>query len=185
MAYETFNGNTWENPYLDEWRKLYEGVKYCDDLHVDVKIENVEFESAEDIATSSAETSEIVEKDDNTVEDNSISEEKLMSLIGEQEVRVISTKYIVQDENYKTLYPDVLQAVLANNTAFDIKNAVVAFVAWDNNNLPVKIKGSIDFSDGAYIRKVNYSDINMVPNSTFGDKSGFEIAEECGIKTFI
>ena len=78
----------------------------------------------------------------------------------------------------------MLQAVIQNNTSSDVKNAVVAFVAWDKNDLPVKIKGSIDFSDGAYIKKVNYNDINMIPNSTFGESSGFEIDESCDINSF-
>lgn len=78
----------------------------------------------------------------------------------------------------------MLQAILYNGTNLDIKNAVVAFVAWDKNNLPVKIKGSSDFSDGAYIREVNFSDINMVPNSTFGDGQGYAIDENCGINSF-
>ena len=62
-------------------------------------------------------------------------------LLMEQPLAVISTQYIVQDEQYKFLYPDMLQAVLKNNTTEDIKDAVVAFVAWDENNLPMKIEG--------------------------------------------
>lgn len=91
---------------------------------------------------------------------------------------------MVQDEQHKSLYPDMLQAVVYNNTELDIKDAVVAFVAWDNNNLPIKIKGSIDFSDGSYIKPVGYTDINLVGGESFGKDSGYEIDENSNIQTF-
>lgn len=110
--------------------------------------------------------------------------EELEIQLEEQELKIVSTEYKTQSEQYKSLYPDMLQVILQNDTEYDIKNAVIAFAAWDENNLPVKIKGSIDFSDGAYIRQVNYSDINLIPGATFGDSYGFEIDEKCGIKSF-
>ena len=78
----------------------------------------------------------------------------------------------------------MLQAVIKNNTKSDIKNAVVSFVAWDSNNLPVKIKADIDFTNGAYIRSVNYSDINLVPDQTYGESKGFSIDSSCNIEKF-
>ena len=106
------------------------------------------------------------------------------TLLSELPVVITSTRYVVQDEKYKSLYPDMLQAVIQNNTTADIKNAVIAFVAWDENNLPVKIKGSIDFSGGAYIKQVNYGDINLAAGKSYGNSSGFSVDEECGIKQF-
>ena len=104
--------------------------------------------------------------------------------IAEQEVRVISTKYAVQSNEHKTLYPDMLQAVIQNGTEYDIKDAVVAFVAWDKNNLPVKIKSQYDYSGGSYVRKVAYNGINLVPGASYGENSGYEIDESCGISSF-
>lgn len=171
VSFETFDGDTWENPYFDEWRKLYEGQKYSNDLTVDVTIEEVIFEHSEN-------TTNAVENKGN------VTEEDIQKQVEKQELRVISTEYIVQDERYKALYPDMLSAVIKNNTDLDIKNAVVSFVAWDNNNLPVKIKGSIDFSDGAYVINCKFSDINLVPGDTFGEKAGMKIDETCKIATF-
>ncbi len=171
VSYEAFNGEEWNNPYYDEWLDLYEGAKYAEDLSVEVIIED---ELVDD---------KVVENQSPTV-DVELSEQNLISIIDSQEVKIISTTYHVQDDRYKALYPDMLQAVIKNNSSLDIKNAIVAFVAWDENNLPVKIVGSIDFSDGAYVRKVNYSDINLVPGDTYGENSGFEIDESCGIKSF-
>ena len=167
VSFETFDGDNWNNPYYSAWETLYEGVKYKDDLLAKVVRVDAGF-----VATASP---KIVDSE---------KEALLLAEIEEQELKVISTKYVIQDTRYKSLYPDMLQAVIHNSTAYDIKNAVVAFVAWDENNLPVKIKGSIDFSDGVYIKLVNYDDINLVPEKSYGDKSGFKVDEDCGIKDF-
>jgi hypothetical protein len=52
---------------------------------------------------------------------------------------------------------------------------VIAFAAWDKNNNPITIKGSVDITDGAYIEEVNYDDINMLPNSKYGEDSGYTL----------
>ncbi|MCD8099486.1 MAG: DUF5780 domain-containing protein [Oscillospiraceae bacterium] len=111
--------------------------------------------------------------------------DELLDAIANQDLKVISTNYLVQDEQHKALYPDMLQAVIQNNTEYDIKNAVVAFVAWDKNNLPVKIADSYDYdkSKASYIKEVNYSDINLVPDETFGEDAGYTVNEDCGIVT--
>ena len=113
-----------------------------------------------------------------------LSAAEFEELLAQLPLFISSTQYVVQDEQYKSLYPDMLQAVLQNDTDADIKNAVVAFASWDKNGLPVKIKGSIDFSDGSYIKQVNYADINLVPGDSFGENSGFEVDEACGITHF-
>ena len=110
--------------------------------------------------------------------------EELEEAIDKQEVKITSTKYIVQDDNYKALYPDMLQAVIVNNSDYDLKNAIVAFVAWDENNLPVKIKGQYDYSGGSYIKKCNYSDINLVPGKSYGSSSGLSLDEDNNIDKF-
>ena len=168
VSFESFNGDTWENPYYDEWKLLYNGVKYDESYTVNVTLENIEYDI------------KIPERDEST----GMSEYELSEKLKNWDISVISTKYIVQDSKYKSLYPDMLQAVLQNNTLNDVKNAVVAFVAWDKNNLPVKIIGSIDFSDGAYIKRVSYDDINMIPGGKYGNNSGYEIDENCGIDSF-
>lgn len=130
---------------------------------------------------------------DNTtnVENNkSIEERQVMNtvdfenLLSSQPVSVINTEYVVQDESFKALYPDLLTVSIKNNTDQDIKNAVVSFVAWDENNLPVKIEGQFDFSDTTYVKKVNFSDINLVAGGTFDENSGLALSENSKIKTF-
>ena len=169
-SFETFDGEDWKNPYIKTWRKLYENVQYSEKLTIGVQIQDVGFK--------------VTKSDEKEKTNSDMTEEELISQINTQEMKVISTNYVVQDEQYKTLYPDMLQAIIQNNSSLDIKNAVIAFVAWDANNLPVKIKGATDFSDGSYIQQVNYNDINLVPGGTFGESSGFQIDETCNIKTF-
>lgn len=110
---------------------------------------------------------------------------KMLAEIEQQDVRVISTKYEVQSTRWKTLYPDLLQAVLKNDTSYDIKDVIVAFVAWDKNSLPVKIKPNNSIrQDESYIQLVRYGDINLIPGGTYGKNGGFGIDEDCEIKTF-
>jgi len=169
VSFETFGGEKWENPYFDEWSKLYSGVKYDESLTVDVVVEEETFAVSDTPAPQKEEA---------------VSAAELQAQLDKQEVRVISTNYKVQDEELKTLYPDMLQAVMKNDSKSDIKSVVVAFVAWDENNLPVKIKGSIDFSDGSYVKRAEYDEANMIPGGTCGENKGFEIDENCKIKTF-
>lgn len=170
VSYDTFEGDSWENPYYDAWREMYEGQKYSDDLTVTTAL--------------APETEQTAPSAPVATPERQYTPEELQNLIDQQELRVISTKYVVQDEQYKALYPDMLQAVVESAASADIKDAVVAFVAWDKNGLPVKIKGAIDFSGGSYVQLVNYSDINLVPGGSFGSASGYEIDEACGIQQF-
>lgn len=153
----------------------------------------IEFEEKEEI-TQPTETT------DNTIDDTTESIEttepitepttvamtvaELEEAISKQEVKITSTKYVVQDENYKALYPDMLQAIITNNSNYDLKNALVAFVAWDENNLPVKIVGQHDFSGGHYVKGCNYSDINLVPGKSYGSSSGLSLDEDNNIDKF-
>ena len=114
----------------------------------------------------------------------SADSKKLDELLKKQPVFISSTKYVVQDKYYKNLYPDMLQAIITNKSKDDIKTAYVAFVAWDKNNLPVKIKGDMDFSEGEYIQKVRYANINLVRGKSFGKNKGLGLDTGLGIKKF-
>lgn len=170
VSYVAFDGTEWENPYYGNFTELYEGEKYSDDLSTEIEIVDIE-----QTVKASSDTFEVTA---------SVTITELDELIKAQDIAVIDTKYVVQDEQYKSLYPDMLQVVIKNNTQLDIKNAVVAYAAWDKNSLPVKIKGSMDFSDGTYIKLVNFTDINLVPDAEYGHNSGYEVEENNTIQTF-
>lgn len=169
LSFVTFDGDTWENPYADSFRQALEGKKYADDIMIEVEIKDTEFKKSESAAGSFVENA---------------STEALDAALASQPVFVSSTKYVVQDEQYKSIYPDMLQAMIQNNSDKDIRDAVIAFAAWDANGLPVKIKGSMSFTEPAYIARVSFDDINMVPGSSYGDSQGYSVDENCGIASF-
>lgn len=94
-----------------------------------------------------------------------------------QPVYIRSTSLIVQSEEYKALYPDLLQATIVNNSEDDVKDVTVAFMAWDSNNLPVLLKVQLDFGAAAYVKKGTYTGVNMVPGSTYGEHAGLKLDE--------
>jgi len=172
VSFNTFDGDSWTNPYYDAWKTLYEGNKFTETMVVKVVVDETQHVMSKAQGNSQSATK------------SEISEAELMTQLEGQALKVIETKYTIQDNEYKSLYPDLLQAILKNDTEHDIKNAVVAFVAWDENKLPIKIKGNIDFSDGSYVKLVNYNDINLVPGKTYGHNSGFELDQTIKIETF-
>lgn len=176
VSFVTFEGETWSNPYYDEWKKMYEGNKFSDSLSVKVVLEESKH------TLSKTESAPKSTSDNNGTSD--ISEADLKAQLDGQALKVVETKYTVQNEQYKNLYPDLLQAMIKNETQKDIKNAVVAFVAWDENKLPIKIKGNLDLSDSSYIKRVDYNDINLVPGKTFGNDVGYELDPNNNIKSF-
>ena len=105
----------------------------------------------------------------------SITGEELETLLMQQPMYVLSTDYIIQDEQYKALYPDLLQAVIKNNSGTEVQNVVVAFVAWDINNLPVQIYTKYSFGSGAYVVRCNYENVNMIDGATYGETSGMAL----------
>lgn len=109
-----------------------------------------------------------------------LSETELELLLSEQEVRVLYSNYIITDYDNKTLYPDIISATIQNQTKNDIRNAVIGFVAWDKNNLPLKIKSQ--FGQGEFFKQVDYNDINLAFNDTYGNNSGLKIDDTVEIK---
>ena len=114
-----------------------------------------------------------------------LTAEELEEQLAAQPLAVVRTEYIVQSADYKTLYPDMLSAVVRNNGEEDIRDLVVAFAAWDDNGLPILIKGNIDFSDGAYYRQAEATGINLVPGDEWGQGSGYSIEDGLNIDSFV
>lgn len=135
---------------------------------------------------SKEQTEELDEKSEDSNESNkdfedekvSLTEKELKEKLKENPLKVIDKDYIVQDEEHNSLYPDLLQAIIENQSGEDIKDAEIAFVAWDKNGLPLKIKASFELNDGAYVYSGYANDINLVDGETYGESSGFELAEE-------
>lgn len=140
---------------------------------------------SENEVSDSVEQITVEEETEITTDEKVMSASELEAALSTQPVCVISTKYVVQNEQYKSLYPDMLNAVIKNNSGSEVKNAVVAFVAWDSNNLPVKIQGQYDYEGGTYVKQCNYNDANMIDGATFGENGGYSLsAQGAKIATF-
>lgn len=124
-------------------------------------------------------------KDTETETEEELTAASVEERLAEQPVVVLSTQYYVQDEKYKYLYPDLLGAVIQNNTTQSLKKAVVAYVAWDSNNMPVKIETQYDYSGGDYVVECNIDDLNLVSGGTYGENMGMALDPDCStIATF-
>ncbi len=132
-------------------------------------------------------TSNVMNNQDSTNVEDKVSEPKkedkkdmtsaeLDEALNNQPVKIIRTEYISQEDQF--LRPDLLSAVFQNDSGVDIKNAVLGYVAWDSNNLPVKIQSQYDFTDGEYFKKVNYSDVNLVNGASYGENGGLSIGND-------
>ena len=167
VDYETFDGKKWKNPYYIYWTSLYEGVKYTDDMSIKVLVIDDEAYTGK------------ANEDGNASVSGNISGDELEAQISEQEVRVISTKYVIQDLEDKKHYPDGLQVIVQNDSGDEIKDLVLAYAAWDKNNLPVIVKPQKAPSEGAYVIQTKCGGINLVPNATYGEDVVFELDESC------
>lgn len=110
--------------------------------------------------------------------ENTVGAESLEKQLKGQDVTVEGEAYIIQDPEFKNLYPDMLSAIIKNNSTDDIRDVSYGFVAWDKNGLPVRLKGNIDFSNGSYFRGGTGEAVNVAPGETYGRDSGLEIDSE-------
>lgn len=103
--------------------------------------------------------------------------------IKKQDLYAVDAKYVVLHDEFKSLYPDNLQATIKNNTDKDIKDVQYGFVAWDKNGLPIKIKGDIDFGK-SYFRGVTADAANIKGYGRFGEEKGYRIDSSIGVHSF-
>jgi len=117
-------------------------------------------------------------------EEQTMTAEEFEQILLTLPLAVSSSEYVKKNISVENPTEEMLRVILQNNSEYEIKSAVISFVAWDANGLPVKIKGAEDQTDGAYVRQVNFADINLLPEATYGDSDGYEVDEECYIASF-
>ena len=166
VRFETFDGEVWENPYFEQFGNIYGGKA----------IGKEEFEIM--LLESS-----FVRNEDKNLE-SEMTEEELYDALGEQKLVIESFEYVVQSEELKAIYPDRLKVILRNNTEADIEKVRIAFAAWDEKNLPVKIIGELDFDGGEYIKQVNFDNLAIKSGEVYEEGLGIAITEANKISTF-
>lgn len=117
-------------------------------------------------------------------ESNTLNAQSLENKLENQDIVIENGRYLIRSEEYKSLYPDALQAYIRNNTGKDIKDITFGFVAWDKNGLPIKIKRSVDFSDGNYFTGVKGEAANIAPGDLYGEDTGMELDKDMDIEYF-
>lgn len=102
-----------------------------------------------------------------------------------QLVTVERSSVIAQSNEYKTLYPDMIQVIFRNNSDKTVKEMKVGALAYDNNGYPIKIKIQFAYSDGDYEFVGNAEDVNIVSGARYGEDVGWELDEQHGISTVL
>ena len=126
---------------------------------------------------------EITEKS-NQIKDKA-KEQEIEKYKNEQEVTVESAKILVQDDRYKSLYPDMIEVVIKNNSNKTIKDYNVAVLAYDNNNYPLKIKPQFNYNGGGFEFTGQADNVNVVACATGGKNYGWKLDSAHGISKVI
>lgn len=164
--FETEDGQTWENPYYDDFMNSFASQNYSDSmmLNIETKKDNFKVLSENELKK--------------TVLDAEAVEEELAKL----PVQVLSANYVVTGENKDTA-PDSLKAIFKNIGDIEIKKVMMCFFGFDQNGKAVRIREAGDNSfDGNYAVFAEYTTDGFVKDSTAGENDAYQVNEACGIK---
>lgn len=162
VSFETIDGDKWENPYYKNWKEMYKDAKYDQKTTSVVELQNSSLE--------------IKDKSNEPV----INPTNLAMSVKEQDIVVIDTPLKKKADN-ENLLADILQPTIYNRSTHDIDNAVVAFAAWDKNNLPVKIQSyHADKPNDSHILLVEYNGVNIRSGEILGQDSSDIFKQDYG-----
>ena len=111
--------------------------------------------------------------------EKSYTPSELKEQIQAQDCHVKKTKYVVQSNEYKALYEDLIIGYVKNNTGETIKDLEVAYAAWDEDGLPV----ILDHDE--YVLEVDLNGVNLKDGETLKDQGlavDYQLAEKGTIK---
>lgn len=102
----------------------------------------------------------------------------------EQLLSVESATITIQDENYKSLYPDMMTIIVKNNSEKTVKSYDVSILGYDANGYPMKVKGKYD-STGVYEFEGTAEDANIVAGGVYGKDKGWNLYRTHGLSNII
>ncbi len=103
---------------------------------------------------------------------------RIQELKDNQKLIVLSSRLSIQHSRWKALYPDLLTAIVKNNSDKTVKEFNIAFLAYDANGLPVKVKSQYSYTDGDYEYNGRNGTANLTPGGTTGYGYGWNIDED-------
>ncbi|MBI5975055.1 hypothetical protein HHH54_05505 [Staphylococcus sp. H16/1A] len=113
-----------------------------------------------------------------------VTPESLEKQLDAQEVVIQDAYFTVQHPEYKSLYPDLIQTVVQNNSSDDIKKIVIGVVAWDNNGLPISIPVQYSFGKEGTFEMVKDEKANIISGGTYGSDMGIELDKDHNVHAF-
>ncbi|WP_195984079.1 DUF5780 domain-containing protein [Clostridium sp. D33t1_170424_F3] len=100
-----------------------------------------------------------------------------------QLIPVTDCKIKVQSTDMKSLYPDMICAIVKNNSDKTIDYLEISFIGFDENGYPLKIEGDLDFSGAALEKFAKGDALNIIPAASWGDDMGFKLISNHKVKT--
>lgn len=137
--------------------------------------DNEKIQPEESAAAASLEEEQTISKEELVEEKEEKSLQQLQEEALDFPLEILKEEILIQDPDLKALYPDLFSVTVKNHTEVDIRDYVIALMAWDSNDLPVKIKAQFSFDDAKYIESVNATDVNLVPGATHGESQGLPL----------
>lgn len=100
-----------------------------------------------------------------------------------QLIPVTDCRIEVQSTDMKSLYPDMICAIVQNNSDKTIDYLELSFIGFDENGYPLKIEGDIDFSGAAHEKFAKGDALNIMPGAKWGENMGFKLSSNHRVKT--
>ena len=89
---------------------------------------------------------------------------------------VESAELVIQSQEHKSLYPDMIQVITKNNHSETVKDLKIGLLAYDANGYPVKIMFHLGFIEGDdYNKGFIAEDANIPPGEVYGHDKGVKL----------
>ncbi len=102
----------------------------------------------------------------------------------DQQLLAINAQLVEQSDDFKQIYPDMIEVMVENHTDKTVKNYTVSILAYDDKGFPLKLKGP-NTDKEVYELKGQAKSAFIKSGDTYGKNAGWTIIENANIKTLI